>query len=263
MAQWEKDHTGFFSQFAFGTFAFARLDDRLADSPLWQEASRTNNLDPMGLLPEQPHVEFWNTECYSPKYGYKDFPNDDQHAFAMVTELFSPRSRGTVMLKSKDPMDNPVVDHNYLSDPLDMLVLSEGCQLANEIVMEGVGTRDVVAGSWPKKLDHHTYTTRQEWEGFIRDSGDTCEMPPYPRYLSKRNLLNFSCFLGYHPAGSCKMGKSDDPMAVLNEELFVRGVKRLRVADASVMPTLMGGHPQMAVYGIGEKAAEMIKLSLR
>lgn len=59
------------------------------------------------------------------------------------------------------------------------------------------------------------------------------------------------------------MGKSNDPMAVLDEELFVRGVKGLRVADASVMPTLMGGHPQMAVYGIGEKAAEMIKLSLR
>ena len=65
--------------------------------------------------------------------------------------------------------------------------------------------------------------------------------------------------LGYHPAGSCKMGKSDDPMAVLDEELYVRGVSNLRVADASVMPTLMGGHPQMAVYGIAEKAADMIK----
>lgn len=56
------------------------------------------------------------------------------------------------------------------------------------------------------------------------------------------------------------MGRSDDPMAVVDEQLFVRGVKGLRIADASVMPTLMGGHPQMAVYGIGEKAAEMIRL---
>lgn len=195
MAQWEKDHTGFFSQFAFGTFAFARLDDRLADSPLWQKASRTTKLDPMGLLPDQPHVEFWNTECYSPKYGYRDFPNDDQHAFAMVTELFSPRSRGTVTLKSKDPRENPVVDHNYLSDPLDMLVLSEGCQLANEIVMKGVGTKDVVAGSWPKNLKHHTYTSRQQWEAFIRESGDTCKTTrPYLEYVSEADFTDFFMF---------------------------------------------------------------------
>lgn len=58
------------------------------------------------------------------------------------------------------------------------------------------------------------------------------------------------------------MGKSDDPMAVVDEQLFVRGVRGLRVADASVMPKLMGGHPQMAVYGIGEKAAEMIRSSI-
>lgn len=55
------------------------------------------------------------------------------------------------------------------------------------------------------------------------------------------------------------MGKSDDPMAVVDEELRVRGVSNLRVADASIMPLLMGGHPQMAVYAIGEKAADLIK----
>lgn len=59
------------------------------------------------------------------------------------------------------------------------------------------------------------------------------------------------------------MGKSDDPMAVLDEELFVRGVTNLRIADASIMPRLMGGHPQMAVYGIGEKAADMIKMKTK
>lgn len=51
---------------------------------------------------------------------------------------------------------------------------------------------------------------------------------------------------GYHPAGTCKMGKKDDAMAVLDEQLRVRGVGNLRVADASIMPTLMSGHPQMA-----------------
>ena len=55
------------------------------------------------------------------------------------------------------------------------------------------------------------------------------------------------------------MGKEDDRMAVLDAELRVRGVANLRVADASVMPLLMTGHPQMACYGIGERAAELIK----
>lgn len=55
------------------------------------------------------------------------------------------------------------------------------------------------------------------------------------------------------------MGVANDPMAVLDEKLRVRGVENLRVADASVMPTLHGGHTQMPVYGIGEKAAELIR----
>ena len=174
MTQWKNDHTGFFSQFPFGTFAYARLDSRLADSPLWQEAARPEGRDPMNLLPSQPHVEFWNTECYSPKYLYRDFPSDDKHAFAIATEFFAPRSRGHVTLKSKDPTRNPVVDHRYLSDPLDTLVFSEACRLANEIAVQGLGTKDIVLGSWPAHLTHHTYTTREEWEPVIKAGADTC-----------------------------------------------------------------------------------------
>jgi choline dehydrogenase-like flavoprotein len=66
-------------------------------------------------------------------------------------------------------------------------------------------------------------------------------------------------FLGYHAAGTCKMGKADDPSAVLDEKLRVRGVKGLRVADVSIMPLLNSGHTQMPAYGIGEKAADLIR----
>ena len=175
IAQYHKDRTGFMSQFPFGSFAYARLDERLADSPLWQSADRSRGRDPMGLLPGQPHVEFWNTECYSPKYQFNDFPSDDKHAFAMATELFSPRSRGEVTLRSNDPTQNPVVNHNYLSNPLDMLVFTEACRLANEIALQGAGTKDIIKGSWPTNLDHHKYTTREEWEPVIRARADTCK----------------------------------------------------------------------------------------
>lgn len=174
IAQWKKDHTGLFSQFPFGTFASARLDDRLADSPLWQKAARSEGRDLMGLLPSQPHVQFWNTECYSPRYLLRDFPSDYKHAFAIATEVFAPRSLGQVTLKSRDPTQNPVVDHDYLSDPLDLLVFSEACRLANETVMEGLGTKDIVSGSWPAHRTHHTYTTREEWEPLIKAEADTC-----------------------------------------------------------------------------------------
>lgn len=59
------------------------------------------------------------------------------------------------------------------------------------------------------------------------------------------------------------MGKDDDSTAVLDVQLRVRGVENLRVVDASIMPTLMGGHPQMAVYAIAEKAADMIRESAK
>jgi choline dehydrogenase-like flavoprotein len=189
----------------------------------------------MGTLPSQPHVEFWNTECYSPKYMLKDFPPDGKYAFAMATTFFSAKSRGIVTLRSLDPAVNPRVQHNYLDDPLDMLVFSEACRLANEIAVDGAGTKDIVIGSWPAAQGHDKYTTREEWETAIRERADTC----------------------YHPAGTCKMG--NDEIAVVNAELRVRGVRNLRVVDASVMPLLPSGHPQMAVYAIAEKAAEMIK----
>lgn len=55
------------------------------------------------------------------------------------------------------------------------------------------------------------------------------------------------------------MGKTSDPKSVVDEKLIVKGVKNLRVADCSIMPTLHGGHTQMPAYGIGEKAADLIK----
>lgn len=63
----------------------------------------------------------------------------------------------------------------------------------------------------------------------------------------------------YHPGGTCKMGKEEDPMAVVDKYLQVRGVKGLRVVDCSIMPTLHSGHTQMPAFGIAEKAAEYMK----
>ncbi|KAI9686292.1 MAG: hypothetical protein M1820_010666, partial [Bogoriella megaspora] len=233
---WKEKKEGFLSSFPFGAFAYARLDDRLANEPSWQEAPREEGRDPMGLTKDQPNIEFFHTECYGGPKQYTEYPANS-HAFAMIPELFSPRSRGSVSLKSPNPLELPIVDHNYLADPLDLLVLSEACRFGNEVIVNGKGTKDVIKGSWPAHLTHHKHTTREDWIDYVKANATTC----------------------YHPGGTCKMGREDDALAVLDGQLRVRGVQGLRVADCSVMPTLNMGHTQMPAYAIGGKAADLIK----
>ncbi|KAF2119576.1 GMC oxidoreductase-domain-containing protein [Lophiotrema nucula] len=238
-ALYQEKKSGLLSTFPFGVFGFARLDERLKDSELWNSSPREPGRDPMGLAPNQPNVEFWNTELYGGPKQYTDFPVDHKHAFAMCALLFNQHSRGSVTLKSSDPLQNPVVDHNYLDNPLDMLVLTEACRYANEIVMNGKATKDVIKGTWPEGLGYEKWTKREEWEPYVRKHATTY----------KYALHN----------GTCAMGKDGNPDAVLDSKLRVRGVKNLRVADVSSVPRVNNGHTQMVAYGIGEGAAELIK----
>lgn len=144
--------------------------------------------------------------------------------------------RGEVKLKSTDPLENPEVDHKYLDDKRDLLMMSEGVRFANELVMTGAGTRDKIKGAWPPGATHHLNKTNEDWQPFVQKYAST----------------------SYHPIGTCKMGKKDDKTAVVDQNLFVYGVKGLRVVDCSIMPLNISGHTQAPAYGIGEIAAEMI-----
>ena len=173
-----KDRSGVLSIFPFGAFAYTRLDERLADHPLWKSPS-ADGRDAMGLTQEQPNIEYWNTECYGGPPNWKDFPVDGRAAFFMVTLLLNGQSAGTVKVKSKDPMVNPEVDHRYLEHPLDSVVLAEGVRFANEMVMKGSGTRDVIKGAWPENLTHHQMDEREAWVEYVRENMVTCEcLPP-------------------------------------------------------------------------------------
>ncbi|KAK2666840.1 FAD/NAD(P)-binding domain superfamily [Fusarium oxysporum f. sp. vasinfectum] len=234
---WKEQKAGFLSTFPFGILAFARLDQRLADSDVWNEAPRKVGRDPMGLAPSQPNIELFNTECYGGPKDFDKFPIDGKHAFGIIADLFSPKSRGTVTLRNADTTAIPVVDCNYLSDPLDVEVLAEAYRFANEIITEGAGTKDVIKGSWPSDLTHQTYKAREDWIPYVKENATTC----------------------YHASGTCAMGKASDPNVVINEKLIVKGVKGLRVVDCSIMPKVNNGNTQMPAYGIGEKAADLIK----
>lgn len=141
-------------------------------------------------------------------------------------------SRGSITIASRDPMEPPRIDPNYLSAPGDVRLAVRGLWLAREIALApslqefGLG-REVMPG-----LDMESDL---EIERHVRATAETC----------------------YHPVGTCRMG--NDSGAVVDADLRVHGVQGLRVVDASVMPELPNGNTAAPVLMIAEKAADLIR----
>jgi len=155
------------------------------------------------------------------------------HGYSCHVCLLRPKSRGSVMLQSKDPLDAPLIDPAFLTDRDDMDRLIRGFKLTRSIL-----SQPALAGFLGQELpDLAQVKTDFQIEQFIRDHADTI----------------------YHPAGSCRMGPG--PMDVVDSELRVHGLAGLRVVDASIMPRLVGGNTNAPVIMIAEKAADLIKLS--
>lgn len=155
------------------------------------------------------------------------------HGYSCHVCLLRPRSRGTVRLASADPHDLPLVDPAYLSAHEDLADMVRGFKALRNILQQpalvSAGGRELPATAWAHSDD--------EVAQVIRDRADTI----------------------YHPAGTCRMGRGDD--AVVDDELRVHGLQSLRVVDASVMPTLVGGNTNAPVMAMAEKAADLIRAS--
>lgn len=156
------------------------------------------------------------------------------HAVVMGPILLKPRSRGTITLRTGDPHDKPLIDPRYLTDAdgADREALMAGLRMCADIARAPAlrGTIGRIARPLrANKLDDETLT---------------------------RAIESLSHTL-YHPVGTCRMGVDD--ASVVDPELRVRGVRSLRVADASVMPTIIRGHTHAPSVLIGEKAADLIR----
>jgi choline dehydrogenase-like flavoprotein len=183
-----------------------------------------------GEIPDlQIHVLPWSYPAPNQDAPIRHKP-DPRRALTVMSTLIYPKSRGTLRLASDDPTAAPLIDPNYLAEQSDVDVLVDGMELIRE-TMSATAICD----------------------------GVQCEIAPGPGFPDRaalaREVRNRATTV-YHPVGTCRMGV--DERAVVDPALMVRGVDGLRVADASIMPSIVGGNTNAASMMIGERCAELI-----
>jgi choline dehydrogenase len=154
------------------------------------------------------------------------------HGYTLHVTLMRPKSRGTVTLASRNPMDKPLIDPAFFKHPDDIETLVTATQLGLR-VMASPGL-NAYRGEMLYEVDHNQPGQIRD---FLKDHSDT----------------------EYHPVGTCKMGPVQDPLAVVDAELRVHGLSSLRVIDASVMPQLVTGNTNAPTFMIAEKAVALMR----
>ena len=171
-------------------------------------------------------------------WGYDLLEDAAPPGYIIYIVLLHPKSRGTVQPDPvRGPLEDPFITPYYLSHPHDVDTLLKGIRLVQRLVntsaFDGLHGRLLVQNA----ASPHPYDSDKFWEWYIRQS-----------------TLSL-----HHPVGTCRMGSRDDPSAVVDPKLRVKGVERLRVVDASVMPEIVSGNTNAPTIMIAEKAADIIK----
>jgi choline dehydrogenase len=171
-----------------------------------------------------------------------DFPVDDtdlapvmskRSGMMIIPNVCRPHSRGEIRLRSADPAAPPLIDHRLLGDSRDVATLIRAARFVDSLYATSAMRAIVVAPHSPQC----PLQTEQEWEDYIRHNAN----------------------ISYHPVGSCRMG--GDEASVVDTHLHVRGVNKLRVVDASVMPTSPSANTNAPTIMIAERGAELIRQS--
>jgi choline dehydrogenase len=177
---------------------------------------------------ESPDVQYQFLAGSLEKPGAKmhDFPG-----CSLVCIPCRPESRGWLRIKSADPTEPPAMQPNYLGTRADKATMIAGLRIARAIFQTPAMRRVCTQEFWPGAATD----SEEEWLEHVRRSGSTT----------------------FHQTSTCMMGPH--PMAVVDAELRVHGIERLRVVDASVMPTVISGNTNAATIMIAEKAADLIR----
>jgi choline dehydrogenase-like flavoprotein len=176
-----------------------------------------------------PDIQFHFLPGSGLEHGLKPIKN----GVTLNSAFLRPRSRGTVKLKSNDPKERPLIDPNYWADPYDVRMSIEGFKLTRRIMAQPA------------------------WRDFIKG-----EANPGPQAKTDDDIKEYAyrhAKTDYHPVGTCKMGATDDPTAVVTPRLQLKGVEGLRVCDSSTMPFVNSSNTNAPTIMIAEKAADMIR----
>lgn len=193
---------------------------------------RSQGLEAGAFVKSRPEVEVPDLQMHLFNAPFSDHGRKQlkMHAFGLHMCALRPESRGFIALKSTDPNAAPLIQPNYLSSQTDRRTLREAVKIARKIV-----SQEAMA----------TYRGEELNPGKDVKSDDEIDD------FVKRTAITI-----YHPVGTAKMG--NDEMSVVDSSLRVRGIQGLRVVDASVMPTLVGGNTNAPTIMIAEKASDLI-----
>ena len=193
---------------------------------------RSQGLEAGAFIKSRPELDAPDLQLHLINAPFSDHGRKQlkMHAFGLHMCALRPESRGHIGLKSVAPEDRPLIQPNSLAAENDLRTLRDAVKIARKIIAQPAF--DPYRGE--ELNPGAAATTDADIDSFIRRTAITI----------------------YHPVGTAKMG--NDRLAVVDSQLRVRGVKSLRVVDASIMPTLVGGNTNAPAIMIGEKAADMI-----
>ena len=196
---------------------------------------RQNMLEAGAFIPSRPDLDRPDLQIHTVMAIMQDHAKVviEKDGFSLHVCQLRPESKGRIGLLNADPFADPAIFANYLSSDEDKRAMREGVKIARK-----VASQEAFAKFQPKEYgDSAKAQTDAEIDAWIKQNAETI----------------------YHPVGTCKMGAETDPMAVVDGELKVIGLKGLRVVDASVMPTLVSGNTNAPTIMIAEKASDLIR----
>ncbi len=183
------------------------------------------------LSQEIPELQYHLHTMFCGKHG---FDTPEGHGVSLVVSVTSPLSRGYLKIISADPTVHPFIDGNLFSRKEDINLLVEGLKIGRKLMRTNALKKYIQQECLPDD----NVVTDADFESFIRAYGTHI----------------------YHPVGTCKMG--NDPLAVVDDRLRVHHIQGLRIADASIMPSIVNANTNAPAIMIGEKCADMVRMQV-